>query len=101
MTIAQPVGAGPISNVGIAPIGGGGLKSILIDIGLTVAETVITNYVNSQINAVSKKAKTAAGQVVRKTLRFSNKRNRTRYYSNTRSSYKRYRGRRLRPRRRY
>ncbi len=101
MGLVTAVGQGPISTVGIAPIGGGGLKSILIDIGLTVAETVITNYLAKSNSGKTSDNKKIAGKVIRKTFRYARKRSRSRYRSNTFSSDKRFRGRRSKPRWRY
>ncbi len=66
--IAQPVGLGPISNVGISPAGGGGIKEILVDIGFSIAETLITNYLVKPDNGNTKIPKNIKRKVIRKAF---------------------------------
>jgi len=54
MTIGVPTGQGPLSNVSVSP-SGGGLKDLLINTGITIAETIITNYVEQQSRALQTK----------------------------------------------
>ncbi len=83
----------PTTNVGIAPAGGG-IKQLLIDVGFALAETIITNYVNQKVSAVSKDKKNFANKVIRETFGYARKRYRSRNYRNTKYANKRYRARR-------
>ncbi len=68
MTLTQATGVGPITNFAIAPAGGG-LKDILINTGISLVETVITNYISSKTNAISKEQISNIVQSGSKTFR--------------------------------
>jgi len=55
VTIVTVPNFGPMSNVTIAPAMGGSLTSMLIQTGIEIGETIIRNYVNQQISAISQK----------------------------------------------
>lgn len=61
---------------------GGSAKQIAVQIVTDFVVTLISNYVNSQINAVSKKAKDLSRQGIRKAFGNQN----TRYWSSNRSN---------------
>ncbi len=66
----------PQSNTFVSP-SGGGLKGLIIDVAIPVIETIITNYVNEQVNAISKKVKDKSADAINKALGQPNRQRRT------------------------
>ncbi len=92
MTIAQHGALGPISNVGISPFGSGA-KGALINTGLAIVETVITNYLKNKFSGKALPEKTTNRKSKRTTFGNQSTYNRPRNRNYRRTYYKGFRSR--------
>ena len=100
MTLVQSAGSSPTSNYAVAPIGGGGLKGALIDTGISIVETVITNYLTNKFSGKAKTGSKTEVQGQRKTFWNKNTRYRSRNSSRRISYNKGFRSWKSKPSRR-
>ncbi len=88
----------PITTLGgVAGVTPSGVVATIVT---DIAVSLISNYVNQQIDAISQKAKDFTGKSLRKTFRYKGTRNRPRYRNYAKTYNARYRSRGSRSRRR-